>query len=391
VHAKKRRSEPLAHMLRSVVRMSVVLSCGFAKASVSCVDCDAPRSRPVWTWLENCHVERAHRLTDFGTSGSLLVTGDNQTIVSHVSAGKNRTGYPYIATLKQDLWSGGELIAYANGGISCTLDNVIGDRLGTNGLAAPADLYVSRLFLLQTFSRQHAQAAVGRLDLSDFFDTNRVANCEVTQFLSDSLVNNPAIPFPQAGIGAAARLSLASWAYMQAGAADSSAIATESGLNTAFDSSDHLFSIVELGVSPFPMDHPGEYRFIFWHDSSSGDEEPHANHGFAISFDQSATDDVTLFLRYGSADSPVGGLSSFWSFGARRNRPLAGRNRDFLQCGLALGDTSGRTEKLAELDYHLRVNDDVAVTPLVQIVWDPAQRTNEDTTVIAGLRLVYVL
>ncbi len=46
---------------------------------------------------------------------------------------------------------------------------------------------------------------LGRILLSDFFDTNRIANCEFVQFLSSCLVNNPTIPFPDAGMGAAAR------------------------------------------------------------------------------------------------------------------------------------------------------------------------------------------
>ncbi len=56
---------------------------------------------------------RGHQLSDFGTFGSLLATGDTQTILSSPSAGANRTGYTCIATLMQNLWSEAALVELA--------------------------------------------------------------------------------------------------------------------------------------------------------------------------------------------------------------------------------------------------------------------------------------
>jgi carbohydrate-selective porin OprB len=345
-------------------------------------------SLPAWTWVEKCHVQRGYRLTDFGTFGSLQTAADNQTVVSHPFTGKNRTGVSFLGTIKQDLWSGGALIAYAEGGTTHTLDHVIEDCLGTNGLAQHADVYLSHLYLLQNLADQHLQLALGRILLSDFFDNNRVANCEFVQFLSSSLVNNPTIPFPEAGMGAAARLAPVPWLYLQASAADAAAHATRSDFDTAFHSLSNIFGLFEFGLSPFSGEHTGTYRFLFWYDPASG--EMRDNYGFAVSFDQPATDRLTLFFRYGLARAPVNALMDFVSVGAQLQKPLPGRDRDFLQAAIAWGNAVPRDETLVELGYSLHLTDNLALTPLVQIIADPARNPRGDTFVLAGLRAVYV-
>jgi carbohydrate-selective porin OprB len=323
----------------------------------------------------------------------VLVTGDLQAILSSPLAGRNRTGYSYIATLKQTLWSDAALISYAEDGTSDTLDHLLGDRLGMNGLALPANLYLSRLFLLQNLAARHIQFVAGRVVLSDFFDTNRVANCETTEFLAGSLINNPTISFPEAGTGIAARLAPVSWFHVLAGAGDAAAGATEPDFATAFRPRDNAFGMLQFGLSPFSGQHAGTYRFLLWHNPPagwSGGGEPRDNHGFGASFDQTVSDHLTLFLRCGWADAPVGGLTNFVSAGARLKTPFPGRDQDALFGGMAWGRTEVRDETLVELDCHLHVTGGLSLTPLVQVIVDPAQNRHDDAFVLAGLRAVYV-
>ncbi|MCL5282277.1 MAG: carbohydrate porin, partial [Planctomycetes bacterium] len=236
-------------------------------------------------------------------------------------------------------------------------------------MAELADVYVSHVFLLQNLADRRVQVALGRLLTSDFFDTNRIANCEFVQFLSGSLVNNPTIPFPEPGLGAAARWAPASWLYVQAAAADAAARATHSDLDTAFRSLSNTFGIFEFGLSPFPGKYAGAYRFLFWYNPAAGWLGPglrRDNRGFAVSFDQSATDRLTLFFRYGYADAPVNGLTDFASLGARLEKPLPGRDHDVLQAALAWGHAAPRDETLVEVGYSLHVTDSLTLTPLVQ-------------------------
>ena len=379
-------------ILQILLYLSLVLAAGPPALSQSQGASD-PNSKPApalpaWTWVENCHVQRGHRLTDFGTFGSLLVEADNQTIVSQPFAGKNRTGASFLGTIKQDLWPGGALIAYAEGGTSYTLDRIIQDSLGTNGVAQQANLYLSHLFLLQDLADQHVQMALGRILMSDFFDTNRIANCEFTEFLSSCLVNDPTIPFPDAGMGAVVRLAAVPWLHLQVGVADASAHATHSDLDTAFRSFSNAFGIAGFALSPFSGPRAGVYRFLFWYDPSS--EGSGDNHGFAVSFDQPATDRLSFFLRYGYADSPVNALTDFVSFGTLLQKPLPGRDHDSLLGAVAWGNATVRDETLVEVDYSVYVTESLTFTPLVQIISDPVQNSQDDTFVLAGIRAVYV-
>jgi len=352
---------------------------------------DDPDFDPNWNWVEQCHVQRSHRLSDFGTFGSLLVTADTQSILTQPSAGKNRTGASYVASLKQDLWSDAALIAYMEGGTTYTLDHIIGDSLGNNHLAEPAAFYIPRVFLLQHLFDMKVQIVAGKIDLTDFFDINRAANCEIVQFLSDSLVNNPTIPFPQPGIGAGARFVPAPWLYLQAGTGDASAVATESGLNTAFHDHNGNFGIFEFGLSPSPSAHPGTYRFMVWYDPASPrDDQSQDNHGFAANFDQVIPGNLTLFFRYGRPEHPVNGLSDFVSAGLQLKEPLPGRSKDTLGCGLAYGNGTSHDETLIELDYNLHLADRISITPVMQVIADPAEDPDDRTVVLAGLRAVCV-
>ena len=203
-------------------------------------------------------------------------------------------------------------------------------------------------------------------------------------------MNNPTIPFPDPGIGAAARFAPTSWLYFQADAGDASAIATESGFNTAFHGSDGPFGIFELGLSPLPSSASGTYRFMLWYNPASDRNGESDNHGFATSFDQAIPGNLTLFFRYGVAEHPVDGLSDFASAGVVLEEPLPGRSKDSLGCGLAYGNGIHHDETLVELDYNLHVNDHISVTPIVQLIDNPAQSPRDDTVVLAGLRAVYV-
>jgi hypothetical protein len=388
----KSRTKP-SFVALFVLGLGAVLGPSPVNADPPCLGCDPLASFALWTWMENCHVERAHKLTDFGTAGSLLATGDIQIILTQPDGGDSRVGYSYLATLRQDLWSGGKLLAYVEGGTSDTLDPTIGDVSGTNGLAQPCDLLVSRLFILQNLFGEDLQLIAGKVDLSDFFDTNAVASCEQTEFLAGVLVNNPTIAFPDAGLCGGARYSLTADISVQGAVADASAVVTKSDLETAFHGGDHLFSILEMDVSPCGARHSGIYRFIVWHDSSpatSGEPGERGNQGLALSFDQSAGDGLDVFFRYGAVGGPVGGLSGFWSIGACLDGPWPGRAKDCLQLALAASDAARRDEVLVEIGYHAVVSGDLAVTPLVQIIGRPAASPDADTFVVPGLRAVYV-
>ncbi len=93
---------------------------------------------------------------------------------------------------------------------------------------------------------------------------------------------------------------------------------------------------------------------------------------------QSATDRLTFFFRYGYADVPVNALTSFVSIGAVLQKPLPGRDHDFLQGAVAWGSAALHDETLLEVGYSLHVTDSLTLTPLMQVIADPAQNPQDD-------------
>jgi hypothetical protein len=377
----------------------VKAAAGNAEADNVFRDPSDPVQSPLsWTWVDNCHVLRSHDLTDFGTHYSLLATYTQQSILSGAQAkGKTRGNFSYIATIEQDLWQGGSLIAYGEGGKGKGIDPLLDGFLTTNGTIEQASVYLSRLFLLNNFSDGHMQIVAGKIDLSDFFDTSAVANCEIKEFLADPLVNNPTIPFPNYGIGAAIKVNPSEKFYFQAGLADAKAKGTTTGFKSTFGDELKLFQIMELGLRPHFGGRNGTYRFIYWHNAVSqdtaGNFTSHGIDGWALSFDQQINDGVEVFGRYGFANHPVSDIKHFWSTGGRVKGLWQKRNKDFVEIAVAQGISPNRLgqndETLIEMDYSAHINKSLSITPLLQIISGLPGDNGPAESVIGGIRLVW--
>lgn len=359
---------------------------------------DKGHSRSSWTWVDNCHVLRPHDLTDFGTHYSLLATYQLQSILSGAGLeGKTRGDFTYITTIEQDLWRGGSLIVYGEGGKGKGIDPLLNSFLSTNTTIEEADIYVSRFFLLDDLLPGRLQVLAGKVAMSDFFDTSAVANCETREFLAGPLVNNPTIPFPDFGLGAAVKIYPLQRIYLQAGLADAKARGTTTGLESAFGQELKLFRIMELGLPADFDGRKGTYRFMYWHSpvsqSASGEFARQGSDGWALSFDQQIEDALTIFTRYGYAARPVADVQHFWSAGGRFNGVWSGVRDDFLEVAAGLGISPDRhvrdNETLIEMNYSAQINESLAITPLVQIIRGLPDDKRSTSAVIAGFRVVW--
>lgn len=351
--------------------------------------------RHAWTWLDGCHVLHKAFETPFGTRGSLQAALPLQVLASGGRGeGHWRMGWEYLLTVEQDLWRGGSLIVYGEGGSGRGLDPVIGDILGTDGAAGePACIYLSRAFLLQDLCGGRVQLIAGKLDLSDFFDTNAVANCEIAQFLPDSLVNNPAIAFPAQGLGAAVRVAPAEWVYFQAGAGDARSPGTTTGFETAFHGGSRAFSIAELGLSPVLCGRKGNYRLLAWQNALAG-ADGGGRVGMGVSFDQELSGRVTVFARWGHEPAAGAAVRNFWSCGGQLSRPLPGRDDDTVAAAVAQAiPAAGRraaraAETLFEAYYSAFISDHLRLGPHVQVILNPGGSAGRSPAVVLGFRVV---
>src|SRR2546426_1071767 len=159
----------------------------------------------------------------------------------------------------------------------------------------------------EVFSRKLSLIA-GRLDLTNYFDHNAVANDETSQFLSDALVNNPMLGLAVNGSGFSAVFDPKNGFNFKIGLQQSNPNATSL--------SDSIYSLAEVGyfLNPF---HLGEGNYRFWYrvnNSSNSTAQGGAaatiaarhRTAFGTSFDQRLSPTVTLAGRFGTAQQADG-------------------------------------------------------------------------------------
>ncbi|MFH1857880.1 MAG: carbohydrate porin [Candidatus Omnitrophota bacterium] len=254
----------------------------------------------------------------------------------------------------------------------------------------------------------------GKLDPTVYFDNNEVANDETTQFLGRIFCVSPTIEFPDYAAGVRLAYMPVEWLELGYGAFDGDSDWEKVG--------DHLFNIGQVNFVTHFFDLPGNYRFYGWsnnvdhtkwEDTGKTNED---NYGFGFSFDQKATDLVTLFTRYGWQNPKVYNLSTMatgelnysleqsWSAGFQLEGEPWGREKDVL--AFAVGQVfpsddykkaggsldparKAETEGHLEAYYRIFVNDHLSVSPDLQYIWNPfGKDVSEDTSSIfvGGMR-----
>jgi high affinity Mn2+ porin len=278
----------------------------------------------------------------------------------------------------------------------------------------------------------------GKIDLTNYFDENAVANDEHTQFLSTGLVNNIAVQFTDNTGGARMKYII------------NDLIDVGIGYNYGDDDWEDVFEdpflIGEIALRPKfgEGERLGNYRFYYWTNRTehtnwdrlargikSGrftaddipDFPPDAptedsliGYGYGLSFDQQVSDTVTLFTRFGYQKQEAFPFDLAWSLGFDVKGSLWGRENDVLGVAYAMAYTSNdyedtlkaygqnigivnprnnvtdfRTledgdETFFEAYYSFAINDSLAISPDVQLVTNSWGLDKNDSALILGLR-----
>src|SRR5207247_3003175 len=152
------------------------------------------------------------------------------------------------------------------------------------------------------FSQKLAISA-GRLDLTNYFDRNAVANDETSQFISDALVNNPTLGLAVNGAGVVGVYDPKGGFAFKAGLQQSN--------NDASNLSQALYTLGEVDYVARPRGlSEGTYRLWLRNDNSTGANKS----AVGISADQKLTNVFGVFARYGTAEA-VDGRDHFYSAG----------------------------------------------------------------------------
>ena len=210
---------------------------------------------------------------------------------------------------------------------------------------------------------------VGKIDPTGIYDANEIANNETTQFLSNSFVNNPAIPFPGYTSGASLRIDATTNVIVNLGIFESA--------GDVAGTLDTSFAIGEVNYSHEVGGYHGNIRLMTWKEDTA------ANQGWAINLDQGISDTITLMMRYGT-QKDTEPFDSALSFGAqwRINEDNVGAAFSQLAATAAGADN----ESHFEVYYNHAVADNIHFTADIQRISNPNFDGNADSITVYGLR-----
>ena len=114
----------------------------------------------------------------YGTTIAFVINSQIQSaLYAKTNKGKSRAAWYYNMTLEQKLWNGASAHLEFEGGHNKGIDKFLPTFSVFNSKAGePAYFYINKFYLSQGFFQEKGFLAAGRLDLSDWFDTNKVAN-----------------------------------------------------------------------------------------------------------------------------------------------------------------------------------------------------------------------
>lgn len=216
----------------------------------------------------------------------------------------------------------------------------------------------------------------GRMDLTNYFDANALANDESTQFLSDALVNNQMLGLSSNGTGVAAEFDAKTGIRLKFGLQQSKTDAT--------NLSESLYTLTEVGYTFTPFALPeGNYRVWFRTDNTSAT----IRKGVGLSLDQKLSASVGLFGRYGTQEGVIG-RDHFYSAGVGFQNGFIFNPRDTWGIGYAQMDrASGQDEKLAEGYYNVLLTDRLRLSFHLTHVLDTPDPDNRFGYLLPGVRL----
>jgi hypothetical protein len=228
----------------------------------------------------------------------------------------------------------------------------------------------------ELFSQKLALVA-GRLDLTNYFDRNVAANDETSQFISDSLVNNPTLGLGSNGAGVAAVLDPKNGFALKAGLQQSNPEAT--------NLSQSLYTLAEIDYVARPPGIPeGNYRLWFRNDNSTDSNRQ----AVGVSLDQKLTNVFGLFGRYGRAEADDNRRDRFYSVGFQVANGAVFNPLDVWGIGYSQTELSTNdSEKAVEGYYNFKISEKLNLSLHLQHVFETPAGVNSFGFLVPGIRL----
>lgn len=267
------------------------------------------------------------------------------------------------------------------------IDRNISSVSDLNGNVYPNAAALDEVVIKYVSPENQFVGLLGKIDLSNRFDSNRVANDAFRQFTAFALVNNLSIPWPDyGGIGGFFRFDFGNHYYIMAGAAAS---VVEEGFRFGSGLGDgNWIEMAELGAEfEVPYLGRGHYRLTPWHSQTPSGE----GWGVSINFDQAVgLPQLVTFFRFGIGEPSATPIRLFVSLGLGWLQPW-GRPHDMVGFGAAQSNPSPgqglQNETLVEFFYRFAIFPWMQLSPDLQVVFNPANDLRQNLVVVPGIRL----
>ena len=266
----------------------------------------------------------------------------------------------------------------------------LGFDVGYNGITgtlfSDAGSILGDLNWQQVFNGGRGGLILGRYDPNDYVDVSGHAN-PWTTFQNLAVTSNTTIALPDFSYGIGAGHWIASdvgeWFVL---GSISDANGTTDGLSF-FDSGSEFFTAIELGWSPDRSQrYTNHVHITGWHvDERTEDGVPQSK-GVTLGANWTVVEDWMIFGRAGWSDGDAPLMNKTVTLGFMKRF----FKRDLLGLGFNWGDPSNdtlREQYSTELFYRLQFAENLALTPSIQWLIDPANNPDEDQIWIAGLRV----
>jgi high affinity Mn2+ porin len=279
---------------------------------------------------------------------------------------------------------------------------------GINGDAEDENrVYLKELWYEHKLFAEKLIFTLGKLDLKKYFDTNAVANCENNQFLSPGFVNSAAVEFSDDN-GPGVRITFAPTEFFDIsfgwgqGEEDwdelghRSLFIGEAGVHHRFGELQGNYRLYGW----FKQHHPDE-GVISWDDRARGVFNSSNGWGIGLSLDQAVTPQITLFARAGYQDEQVYEFSWAWSLGVETKGGYWGRKADAFGIAYGMGIISDdykafqrfsgepwfrKNESHLEVYYRFQLNDHIAISPDLQVLWNAQGDARFEPVTVIGVR-----
>ncbi|MFL7869424.1 MAG: carbohydrate porin [Anaerolineales bacterium] len=246
---------------------------------------------------------------------------------------------------------------------------------------------LTNLYWKQRFNQGRISFVAGAVDVTDYLDVYGLIN-PWTSFQNLSFLTNPTIPAPNQGLGAAIGAMATDNIYVIGGLADTNGDPTEplDWFDTFFSDNEYFYHFEVGWTSSQDRIYLDNIHLTGWYADNRVKAGVESGKGLAFSAAWFVNDTWMPFFRTGYSDGGGALLKATASAGIGY---YFKESKDLFGFGLNWGrpPQSGLDDQYtAEIFYRFQLTQNLAITPDVQLIIDPALNPNESSIWIFGLR-----